>query len=272
MLEATENALSSNQISDDVREMLQKEHDSTDGHRSFIAYMNKERKTYTFGPKVQISLDGRRYLQLVQCYKLHLPEYAEVCHQYDKYKEEERLRHRVPESMGNWTPPSMLLDKYGDVLPGLLSGPPTVGDVVSKATLVDRQRGMLIHLRSAQKEDECVVRKAYSSFIQGEFVETEPPTDRHFIGTTPSGEEKFIYFGRIQYFLVQQFAGKTYELAYVDWFKPPFYEEEMKMWRVDQSLGLYKWLPYIFVSEIESQVVVAKDPDDTKNLWILSSV
>ena len=273
VLEASENALASCQVSDDIRELLDEcSSSATDGERSFIRYTEKDRRTCTFGRRREISLDARKHSQLVQCYKDKLPEYGELCEAYANYKEATRRQGRIPTSMGNWTPPSRLSLKHGDALTELLSGPPTVANMFSKATLVDKERGMLIHLRCSLEEDDFCQRKTRSSYIQGEFIERDPPTHRHFIGNTEEGDDKYVYFGRIHHFLVQQFAGQPRELAYVEWFKPPFFHEETKMWRVDLSLGLYKWLPYIFVDDIQSQVVVAQDPDDNRNLWILSSV
>ena len=138
----------------------------------------------------------------------------------------------------------------------------------SKATLVGKERGILTHLRSSEQEDITAVQTR-SSYIKGNFLETEPSTVRHYIGDTPSSEEKFIYSGRIEHFFVQECAGETRELAYVNWFKPPFFEQEVNMWRVGTSLGFFKWLLYVFLQQLDSQVVVAKDGS---NLWILSPV
>ena len=260
-------------MSDAIRELLEEcTPAATEGQRCFLRYTEKERSTCTFGHRKLISVDSRKYFHLNQCYRQQMPEYRDVCDQYDKYREGERRRGRTPASMGSWTPPRSLQVKYGDALPELLSGPPTVGEMLYKATLVDKERGMLIHLRCSLEEDECSLRKTRSSYIQGEFLETEPTTDRHFVGTTSSGHEKYVYFGRIHHFLEQKFAGSTHELAYVEWFKPPFHDDETKMWRVNLSLGLYKWLPYVFLDQIQTQVVVAQDPDDDNNLWILSPV
>lgn len=156
MLEACENALSSDQVSDAIRELLAEcTPSATEGQRSFMRYTEKERSTCTFGRRRQISVDSRKYLQLVQCYRQQLPEYGEVCEQYDKYKEGERRRGRTPATMANWKPPLTLQNKYGDALVELLSGPPTVGEMLSKATLVDNERGMLLHLRCSLEEDDC---------------------------------------------------------------------------------------------------------------------
>ena len=71
--------------------------------------------------------------------------------------------------------------------------------------------------------------------------------------TVLNGENTWsIYFGRVKHFFILKFAGETRELAYVNWFKPPFFEEDVNLWRIDTCLRFYKWLPYVFVKDIES--------------------
>lgn len=96
-------------------------------------------------------------------------------------------------------------------------------NMFSKATFVDKEGGMLIHLRRSLEEDDFYQQKTRSSYIQVEFIKRDPPTHRHFIGHTEEEDDKYIYFGRIHHFLVQQFAAQPQELAYVEWFKPPFF-------------------------------------------------
>lgn len=121
--------------------------------------------------------------------------------------------------MANWVPPKALTAKYGEeVISDLLEGPSTLGEKRTKATLVDKERGMLIHLRCSDEEEIYFRWRTRSSFIKAEFVETEPTTEQHYIGETPDGEEKFIYFGRIEHFFMQEFAGETRKLVYVNWF------------------------------------------------------
>ena len=72
-----------------------------------------------------------------------------------------------------------------------------------KATITDKERGMLIHLRCSGEEDDLAALGTRSSYIKEEFVETEPAVDCHYIDDTPSSEEKYLYFGYVKYFVVQ---------------------------------------------------------------------
>ena len=87
-----------------------------------------------------------------------------------------------------------------------------------------------------------------SSYVKGEFIETEPRTDCQYIGDTAFGEEKLIYFGCITHLFVQQFAGETRGVAHVNLLKPLFFTE-VSMWRLDNCLGSYKWTPYHLVRD-----------------------
>lgn len=271
VLEATETVLNGENVHEEFRAIFQEDSSSIASTRSFAKYVTTRGDVAcTFAGKTKVNLNRRRHQQLITHYQQSIPEYDELLKLYKNYQESERRRGRIPSSMANWVPPTALTARYGeDVISDLLAGPSTLGEKRTKATLVDKERGMLIHLRCSDEEDIYFRRRTRSSFIKAEFVETEPTTERHYIGETPDGEEKFIYFGRIEHFFVQEFAGETRELAYVNWFKPPFFEEDVNMWRIDTSLGFYNWLPYVFVKDIESQVIVAKDGN---SIWILSPV
>lgn len=139
--------------------------------------------SYTFGQKLPISLDCQHHL--VQCYRDNLLEYRDVCQEYEKYKAAERSRAQLFPSMANWTLTSALVVKCGDVLPQLLAGPPTISEKRLKATIPDKEKVMLIHLRCSQEEDNLGTLGTRSSYMKGEFVETEPAVDHHYIGDTP---------------------------------------------------------------------------------------
>ena len=155
VLEATETVLNDENVHEEFREILQEDSSSIASTRSFATYVTtRSDVTCTFAGKTKVNLNRRRHQQLIVHYQQSIPEYDELLKLYKSYQESERRRGRIPSSMANWVPPTALTAKYGEeVISDLLAGPSTFGEKRTKATLVDKERGMLIHLRCSDEEE-----------------------------------------------------------------------------------------------------------------------
>ena len=94
-------------------------------------------------------------------------------------------------------------------------------------------------------------------------------SSKHSYAVSVEISPETIKFGSIKFFLSHLFVGKSYLLAYIDWFGEYECEAESKI-VLASTISMMKYNPFVLISQIRDQLVTAPCESEPNKIYILN--